>query len=89
MSGYTGTITDASCNVWTILSGQVYINQTLAGTSSNAQEVAYANGVIWYSNGTLWWYWGDAGEWLPTNGQIMGPFSTINTVVSGTAIFCY
>jgi hypothetical protein len=51
-------ITDAQLNVWTVASGVIYENGSLAGYSANVVLLLYYNGVIYQENSAGgWWSW--------------------------------
>ena len=72
LAGSSGSITDASGNVWTIAAGVVDENGQAAGYSENVSELAYVNGTIWQENtSNLWWEWN--GSTWPGGGSAVSP----------------
>ena len=69
-----GFITDASNNIWQIVSGEIEVNGTVdAGASSNVTEILLQNGTIWAENSSGLWEEEaqPAGTWK--SGQVPGP----------------
>ncbi len=77
--GSSGTITDASGNVWTIsTSDQVAVNGITDATTANVTELAYVDGDVWQENaGNLWWAkTSPAAAWGPSAGTSASPLPT-------------
>ena len=71
-------ITDASGNMWSIVNGQVALNNIADPTTDRVIELAYVNGSIWQKNtDNLWWSKGKPSDaWNP-------PFGTPTSPVQG------
>ncbi|WP_428486556.1 beta strand repeat-containing protein [Rhodopila sp.] len=82
-------ITDASGNVWSIVSGQVALNGVVDATTRSVIALAYENGTIWQKNADNLW-WGKttpASFWSPPYGTSVDPIpnqvaSPNNTVIA-------
>jgi hypothetical protein len=61
--------------------------QTVMPSTSNVVQLAWVNGLIWYQNSSNLWFseTSPAGPWLPPNGTLISPLSTIPTVVLNPA----
>ncbi len=87
--GSSGTIIDASGNVWSINSaGQVTINGAADTTTSHVGELAYVNGLVWQSNNQgLWWSKAAPGAaWEPPAGITTNPTLPVQASANGTVI---
>ncbi len=60
-------IVDNNHDAWTVITGQVYKNNILAGISSNVIEVAWVSGVIWQENNANSWYSWNGLTWVAGN----------------------
>lgn len=81
----TGSISDASGNVWSIAGGQVTLNGVADTSTGNVIELAYANGQVWQENTAhLWWSkTTPADAWGPGAGTPSSPVLDITRVWTG------
>lgn len=87
--GSSGTITDASGNIWQINSaGQVTINGVADPTTSGVSALAYAGGLVWQENSQgLWWSKSSpAAPWEPPAGTTANPTVAPEASANGTVI---
>jgi hypothetical protein len=74
-NGTSSTLTqlvDANGDVWTLVSGEVLRNGSVAGNVINAGAVAYVGGAIYHFSApsSTWWRWNSGGFWEAASAPI-------------------